>query len=65
MQSFLVADHYSFSWIGIGWLFSQQQSWSCGREGEGGEMFGGDSPMSSPISPSLSAAEMEKEKSHG
>jgi hypothetical protein len=61
MQSFLVADHYSFSWIGIGWLFSQQQSWSCGREGEGGEMFGGDSP----ISPSLSAAERENEKSHG
>jgi hypothetical protein len=61
MQPFLVADHYSFSWVGIGWLSSQQQCWSCGIEGEGEEMFGGDSA----ISPSLSAAETEKEKSHG
>jgi len=44
-----------------GWLSSQQQCWSCGIEGEGEEMFGGDSP----ISPSLSAAETEKEKMHG
>lgn len=46
MQSSPVADHYSLSWVGIGWLFSRQQCWSCGIEGEGREMFRGGKPIS-------------------